>query len=125
MDPPERPGCGAPPGGVAPPEARPIRATTSRGNDRLLVRKSYKARAKGSGTIFTGLGLKTGLATGNGGCRIINRSMAPLDLHAGSRAAGPVHDREGSRPMAQPTSANDEAHWRKTTNLMFLHLGIW
>ena len=32
--------------------------------------------------------------------------------------------------MAQPstpsrTSANDEAHWRKTTNLMLIHLGIW
>jgi putative solute:sodium symporter small subunit len=23
------------------------------------------------------------------------------------------------------TSANDEAHWRKTTNLMLTHLGIW
>ena len=23
------------------------------------------------------------------------------------------------------TSANDEAHWRKTTNLMLIHLGIW
>jgi len=27
--------------------------------------------------------------------------------------------------MAQPTSANDEAHWRKTTILMFAHLAIW
>ena len=26
---------------------------------------------------------------------------------------------------AQGTSANDEAHWRKTTNLMWIHLGIW
>jgi putative solute:sodium symporter small subunit len=23
------------------------------------------------------------------------------------------------------TSANDEAHWKKTTNLMWLHLGLW
>lgn len=23
------------------------------------------------------------------------------------------------------TSANDEAHWKKTTKLMFTHLGIW
>ena len=23
------------------------------------------------------------------------------------------------------TSANDEAHWRKTTNLMLMHLGVW
>jgi putative solute:sodium symporter small subunit len=38
---------------------------------------------------------------------------------------GPVHDREGYRPMAQPNQANDEAHWRKTTNLMLTHLGIW
>jgi putative solute:sodium symporter small subunit len=22
-------------------------------------------------------------------------------------------------------SANDEAHWRKTTRLMFIHLGVW
>ncbi len=28
--------------------------------------------------------------------------------------------------MAQPDSpANQEAHWRKTTNLMLMHLGIW
>jgi putative solute:sodium symporter small subunit len=33
--------------------------------------------------------------------------------------------KEGNRPMAQPTSANDEAHWKKTTNLMLVHLGIW
>jgi putative solute:sodium symporter small subunit len=26
---------------------------------------------------------------------------------------------------ASGTSANDEAHWKKTTNLMFIHLGIW
>lgn len=34
------------------------------------------------------------------------------------------------QPMAQQTpppgtSANDEAHWKKTTNLMWIHLGIW
>ena len=23
------------------------------------------------------------------------------------------------------TSANDQAHWKKTTNLMWIHLGIW
>jgi putative solute:sodium symporter small subunit len=23
------------------------------------------------------------------------------------------------------TSANDQAHWKKTTNLMLIHLGIW
>jgi putative solute:sodium symporter small subunit len=23
------------------------------------------------------------------------------------------------------TSANDQAHWNKTTNLMWIHLGIW
>jgi putative solute:sodium symporter small subunit len=29
-------------------------------------------------------------------------------------------------PMAQPDSqANQEEHWRKTTNLMLTHLGIW
>jgi putative solute:sodium symporter small subunit len=37
--------------------------------------------------------------------------------------------REGIRPMAQQTtsstSANDQAHWKKTTNLMWIHLGIW
>ena len=28
--------------------------------------------------------------------------------------------------MAQPDSkANEEAHWQKTTRLMFTHLGIW
>ncbi len=23
------------------------------------------------------------------------------------------------------TSANDQAHWKKTTRLMFIHLGVW
>jgi putative solute:sodium symporter small subunit len=23
------------------------------------------------------------------------------------------------------TSANDQAHWKKTTRLMFMHLGVW
>jgi putative solute:sodium symporter small subunit len=50
---------------------------------------------------------------------------APLNLHTGSRSPGPVHDREDDRPMAQPNQTNDEAHWRKTTNLMLTHLGIW
>ena len=30
--------------------------------------------------------------------------------------------------MATPTnatSANDQAHWKKTTNLMLIHLGVW
>jgi len=29
--------------------------------------------------------------------------------------------------MAHPaqTSPNDEAHWRKTTNLMLIHLSVW
>ena len=31
--------------------------------------------------------------------------------------------REGNQPMA--TSENDKAHWKKTTNLMLVHLGIW
>ena len=29
------------------------------------------------------------------------------------------------KPTTQGTSANDEAHWRKTTNLMWTHLAIW
>jgi putative solute:sodium symporter small subunit len=38
-----------------------------------------------------------------------------------------AQNREGNRLMApnKDTSANDEAHWRKTTNLMWMHLGIW
>ncbi|MGA7486240.1 MAG: DUF4212 domain-containing protein [Xanthobacteraceae bacterium] len=27
--------------------------------------------------------------------------------------------------MAQPNPGNDEAHWKKTTNLMLIHLGVW
>jgi putative solute:sodium symporter small subunit len=28
-------------------------------------------------------------------------------------------------PETTDTKANEEAHWRKTTNLMLIHLGIW
>jgi putative solute:sodium symporter small subunit len=27
--------------------------------------------------------------------------------------------------QAASTSANDQAHWKKTTNLMLIHLGVW
>ena len=27
--------------------------------------------------------------------------------------------------MAQPNPGNDDAHWKKTTNLMLIHLGVW
>jgi putative solute:sodium symporter small subunit len=38
---------------------------------------------------------------------------------------GPVNA-GGNQPMAQPDSkANEEAHWQKTTRLMFTHLGVW
>lgn len=30
-----------------------------------------------------------------------------------------------SQQTTKDTSANDQAHWRKTTNLMWIHLGIW
>jgi putative solute:sodium symporter small subunit len=52
------------------------------------------------------------------------RTGAPHNAHR-PRPTGQTRDREDNRPMAQPNSANDEAHWRKTTNLMLTHLGIW
>jgi putative solute:sodium symporter small subunit len=30
-----------------------------------------------------------------------------------------------STPSRSGTSVSDEAHWKKTTNLMLIHLGIW
>ena len=38
---------------------------------------------------------------------------------------GRGHDPWPTTVQIRCTSANDEAHWRKTTNLMFMHLGIW
>lgn len=40
-----------------------------------------------------------------------------------ARCRVPVNPREGFEPMA--TSDNDNAHWKKTTRLMFMHLGLW
>ena len=62
-----------------------------------------------------------------GGAAAADRS-APRDYHIGPVLAGPDHDREGIGPWlnrSPSARANDEAHWRKTTNLMFTHLGIW
>jgi putative solute:sodium symporter small subunit len=48
-----------------------------------------------------------------------------------NRAPGIAHrDRTkgGTRAMSQsdqPNPARDEAHWKKTTNLMLIYLGIW
>src|SRR6187401_416225 len=82
IDPPERFTHGA----SCQYEPRPIRATTSRAKHRLLVRKSYKARPCGGGTIFVGLGRKTAPAA-------MGDAAQPIDgapeLHAGSPAPGP------------------------------------
>src|SRR5215218_6790279 len=53
-----------------------------------------------------------------------NSVRRPSPFHrpraAGRSIAGKV------TPMAQPDSkANEEAHWNKTTRLMFTHLGVW
>jgi putative solute:sodium symporter small subunit len=32
---------------------------------------------------------------------------------------------QSSTPSRSGTSASDEAHWKKTTNLMLAHLGVW
>jgi putative solute:sodium symporter small subunit len=57
------------------------------------------------------------------GCRH-GRSSALLEHHIGAPQRA-ILRREGNQPMAQPNQTNDEAHWRKTTNLMLIHLGIW
>src|SRR5262245_27537250 len=96
---------------------------TSRGKDSALIRKSYKGAPPRNDTVSpaSGLGLKTGPAMGVAAQPIdgtlVNFTPAPC------WGSGPR--REGYRPMPQPNSANDEAHWRKTTNLMLTHLGIW
>ncbi len=52
------------------------------------------------------------------------RSGVPRLSHW-ARIAGPVQCR-GNRPWLSPISkANEEAHWQKTTRLMFIHLGVW
>ena len=53
---------------------------------------------------------------------------ASRDFHIGpgpgelTKGRVPIH---GSIKQSIATSANDEAHWRKTTNLMLMHLGVW
>jgi putative solute:sodium symporter small subunit len=60
-----------------------------------------------------------------------HRRVDRLSPHIHRRiSASGYSKREGSLPMAQQksnstTSDNDLAHWRKTTNLMWIHLGIW
>jgi putative solute:sodium symporter small subunit len=49
---------------------------------------------------------------------------APRIIITPAPSSGSAHCREGNRPMAQPES-QEEAHWRKTTNLMLIHLGLW
>src|SRR5712691_7449109 len=80
-------------------------------------------------------GLKTGPASVAMGVAAPADRRRPLEASYRLRSVGPVHDREGYRPMVESsaaqsstpsgTSANDQAHWKKTTNLMLIHLGIW
>jgi putative solute:sodium symporter small subunit len=48
--------------------------------------------------------------------------MLPHVITSGARRR-PEFLREGLHPMA--TSSNDEAHWKKTTKLMWTHLALW
>jgi putative solute:sodium symporter small subunit len=71
-------------------------------------------------------------ASGNRGAGLADRRRRLTILHPGRRRRDWFTTGRG-RPMVQsdnPTHradspANQEAHWRKTTNLMLLHLGIW
>jgi putative solute:sodium symporter small subunit len=50
---------------------------------------------------------------------------APSKLHTGS-GLRVRFIQGGYRPMAPPhNQANQDEHWRRTTNLMLTHLGIW
>ena len=52
-------------------------------------------------------------------------TLHPRKINSGP-ASGSETTREGKHPWRNPSSrANDEAHWRKTTNLMLMHLGVW
>jgi putative solute:sodium symporter small subunit len=59
-------------------------------------------------------------ASGVGGTRLA--IGAPRKVIPVLPSAALHFDREGDSLMAQ---SNDEAHWKKTTNLMLTHLGIW
>jgi putative solute:sodium symporter small subunit len=61
-------------------------------------------------------------ATGRGRT---SRSLAPYHITSVPRR-GSDHD-QGGQPILAPadSQANQDEHWRKTTNLMLTHLGIW
>jgi putative solute:sodium symporter small subunit len=64
-----------------------------------------------------------------GGCRYQPDDRRPSHVDDGY-ARIRSFKREGKpimaqQPATQGTSDNDLAHWRKTTNLMWIHLGIW
>jgi putative solute:sodium symporter small subunit len=67
-------------------------------------------------------GAKTGREPRQWGCRVAaNRHP---DIETRVRLPGP--ERRELPSMAPPDSpANQEAHWQRTTRLMFIHLGIW
>jgi putative solute:sodium symporter small subunit len=49
-------------------------------------------------------------------------SLIALDLRA---ARGTANLKGGRQSMAQPSQANTDEHWRRTTRLMLIHLGVW
>lgn len=63
-----------------------------------------------------------------GGAMITGSSGSPSTSIPPSAVAFGDSNWEGNGFMSQTTkdtSANDQAHWRKTTNLMWTHLAIW
>jgi putative solute:sodium symporter small subunit len=84
----------------------------------VLGRKSYKAATRRN--------VNFSLFRGPVSPAPEQRQRGPLKPVIGASRTvpdrGPVHCREGNRPMATP---QEDAHWKKTTNLMLTHLGIW
>jgi putative solute:sodium symporter small subunit len=59
------------------------------------------------------------------GATLTSKVGGPSPLTSARAAAGLIQQ-GGNRPMAQPDSqANQEAHWSKTSRLMWIHLGVW
>jgi putative solute:sodium symporter small subunit len=93
-----------------------------------IGRKSYKHPPSRSVAFHIGpyAGDKTGTDGDMGGVATDGRWLPSHIRIRVARSAVGFMTRGGNRSMAPAdTKANQEAHWRKTTNLMLMHLGTW
>ena len=68
---------------------------------------------------------KTGWRSGKGGAALKGFAFPSIIHGPATTQAGDLKEEMQAMPQSPSMKENEEAHWDKTTRLMFMHLGVW